>query len=54
MLAAGRHVSFGRDLNAQQAYDLLDELEKAMPGASYRLLKKDDPFTRNFTLLNLG
>jgi len=54
MLAAGRHVSFGRDLNAQQAHDLLDELEKAMPGASYRLLKKDDPFTRNFTLLNLG
>jgi hypothetical protein len=54
MLAAGRLVSFGRDLNVRQAYDLLDELEKALPGASYRLLKKDDPFTRNFTLLNLG
>ena len=53
MLAAGRYVSFGRDLNVQQAYDLLDGLEKALP-ASYLLLKKDDPFTRNFTLLNLG
>jgi len=54
MLAAGRYVSFGRDLNVQQAHDLLSELEKALPGASRRLLKNDDPFTRNFTLLNLG
>jgi uncharacterized membrane protein len=51
--AAGRTVSFGRNLSVEQAYKVLDELKKALPDVSYRLLQNGDYFSKRLTLLNL-
>ena len=50
----GTTVKFGRDLSTSQAYDILDELHKALPDVSRQLLQRNDPFTSHFILLNLS
>jgi hypothetical protein len=52
--AAGITVSFGRDLSASQADEILDELQRVLPDVSHRLLAGNDVFSRHFTLLKLS